>query len=62
MPPESIRTIRAALRAAFGPRQYRITADGHIHVRGVMPNTRQTGWYLFGDANSAETYIRIRAL
>lgn len=40
--------IRKALQTKFGPRNYRITKTGEIHVKGVMPNTNQTGWYLLG--------------
>jgi len=55
----SINTIRKILRKTFGDRQYRITAAGEIHVHGVMPNTNQTGWYLFGWLNDAQTEARI---
>lgn len=34
-----IAQARAALRNKFGARQYRITREGVIHVRGTMPNT-----------------------
>lgn len=51
--------IRAALVEMFGARKYRITANGEIHVYGVMPNTNQEGWYLFGDIDSAETIARL---
>ncbi len=55
----NITTIRAALIKEFGARQYRITSDGEIHVHGTMPNTNQTGWYLFGAVDSAETLARL---
>lgn len=55
----SITTIRNILRNAFGARQYRITRDGEIHVYGTMPNTNQTGWYLFGRVGDAETESRL---
>lgn len=54
--------IRSALRNAFGARQYRITATGEIHVFGTMPNTNETGWYLFGWVGDAETEFRIKHL
>lgn len=41
--------VRRALRAKFGSRKYRITADGEVHANGVMPNTNLEGWYLLGD-------------
>lgn len=52
-------TIRNILRNAFGARKYRITRDGEIHVHGTMPNTSQTGWYLFGRVGNAETESRL---
>ena len=50
-----ISTIRAARRTEFGARKYRITKAGDIHVNGMMPNTNQTGWYLFGHIGNAQT-------
>lgn len=58
----SIAQIRAALRNAFGARKYRITASGDIHVFGVMPNTNQEGWYLFGYVADDQTIDRIQSL
>lgn len=58
----SIAQIRTALRNAFGDRKYRITASGDIHVFGVMPNTNQEGWYLFGYVADAQTIDRIQSL
>ena len=55
----TISALRAALRAQFGARQYRITQDGDIHVRGTMPNTGQTGWYLYGYVGARETEQRL---
>lgn len=55
----STHQIRAALVAAFGPRKYRITRAGEIHVYGRMPNTNEDGWYLFGWINDPETEARI---
>lgn len=28
--------------------KYRITKDGEIHLHGPMPNSIETGWYLYG--------------
>lgn len=58
----TITAIRAALRNAFGARQYRITATGEIHVYGQMPNSIVTGWYLYGWVGDAETIARIESL
>lgn len=55
----SINTLRAALRAQFGTRQYRISPNGEIHVYGQMPNTGMTSWYLYGRTDSAETLFRL---
>ena len=27
----------------------RISRDGYIHVLGIMPNTTERGWYIYGD-------------
>ena len=43
-----IAKLRELLRRNFGVRKYRITADGEVHVYGVMRNTSRTGWYLLG--------------
>mgnify|MGYP000175518448 FL=1 len=58
----SVTQIRAALRNAFGPRNYRIQADGNISVYGQMPNTNTKGWYLFGYVGDAQTELRITQL
>lgn len=55
----TISTLRTALRTRFGARQYRITRDGDIHVHGTMPNTNQTGWYLYGYVGARETEQRL---
>ena len=55
----NLSSIRAALINEFGARQYRITRDGEIHVYGTMPNTNQTGWYLYGYVGNAETMYRL---
>ena len=44
----TINTIRKLLRSKFGPRNYRITADGEIYVYGTMPNTNQDAFFLWG--------------
>lgn len=48
-------TLRAALRAKFGARQYRIHSDGSISVYGRAPNSIATCWYLFGFVNDTLT-------
>lgn len=55
----TVTTLRNALRTKFGARQYRITRDGEIHVHGTMPNTNQTGWYLYGYVGALETEQRL---
>lgn len=40
--------FREYLRRRFGPRKYRITQKGEVHIHGSMPNTNETGWFLFG--------------
>ncbi len=51
--------IRAAIKAIFGAKNARVTRNGEIHVRGVMPNTNIVGWYLFGFTGSPEIDDRI---
>jgi len=51
--------IRKALIAAFGPRKYRITRRGEIHVYNKMPNTNKPGWWFFGWLGDADTEARI---
>lgn len=51
--------LRAALIARFGARKYRITATGEIHVYGQMPNSIETGWWLFGYVGDPQTKARI---
>lgn len=58
----TVTAIRAALRNEFGPRKYRITSSGEIHVYGTMPNTNREGWYLYGWVGDAETITRIESL
>jgi hypothetical protein len=52
-----IKTLRDALRAKFGPRRYRITCNGEVHVYGLMPNARTVGWLLMGDLLSADLWL-----
>lgn len=35
--------------------RYRITTDGEVHFHGQMPNSIETGWWLF--AQSAEEAV-----
>lgn len=43
--------LRAALREQFG--RYRITTTDEVHIYGVMPNSNQVGWWLYGDRKQA---------
>ena len=40
--------IRIAVKTIFGARNARVTRNGEVHVKGMMPNTNRTGWYLLG--------------
>lgn len=51
--------IRTALKTIFGAKCARITRNGEVHVKGVMPNTNQTDWYLFGFTGATEVQERI---
>lgn len=41
---------RSIIRLAAEARdcKYRITSDGEVHFYGRMPNSIETGWWLFG--------------
>ena len=55
-----IKTLRAALRAKFGARKYKIIGTvccEQVHVSGLMPNARDVGWWLMGDILSAELWL-----
>tara|TARA_R110000868_G_scaffold309716_2_gene570970 strand:+ start:453 stop:659 length:207 start_codon:yes stop_codon:yes gene_type:complete len=55
-----IKTLRAALRAQFGARKYKITGTAcceQVHVYGLMPNAKTVGWWLMGDILSAELWL-----
>ncbi len=49
------RALRAALRARFD--RYRITITDQVEVYGVMPHSRQVGWYSYGDRKEAARRI-----
>lgn len=41
--------LRNHLRETYGPRQYRIMADGAVHAYMTpMPNSNQDGWAFVG--------------
>ena len=46
---------RIVLTMRFGTKRFRIGKDGTIRVFGVMPNTNQEGWYLYGNLADAQT-------
>jgi hypothetical protein len=55
-----IKTLRAALRAKFGARGYKIIGTAcceQVHVYGLMPDDRTVGWWLMGDLLSAELWL-----
>lgn len=51
--------IRQTLRTEFGPRRYRITRAGEIHVWGRMPNANAIGWWLYGWIGDTDTMARL---
>jgi hypothetical protein len=46
--------IRAAVKEIYGSNNAKVTRNGEVHVRGVMPNTNQTGWFLLGYTGQIE--------
>ena len=54
------KNLRAALRAKFGARKYKIIGTvccEQVHVYGLMPDARTVGWWLMGDLLSAELWL-----
>ena len=51
--------LRAALREKYGPRCYRITRGGDVHVYGKMPNSDIVGWWFMGDILIAELWMGV---
>ena len=49
--------LRDALRAKYGPRNYRITRTDEVHVYGPMPNSRVIGWWFLGCIEHAYTWV-----
>jgi len=49
--------LRNALRTKYGPRNYRITRNGEVHVYGLMPNAQIFRWWLMGDIIEAELWL-----
>lgn len=54
-----ITEIRLALRETYSKRNYRITKEGEIHVRGIMPNTNQKRCFLLGYMGYPEVEYQI---
>lgn len=50
-------TVRAAVKAIY--EAARVTKNGEVHVKGVMPNTNKTGWYLLGFVGQPELDAKI---
>lgn len=46
--------VRAAAKKVFGAKNAKVTKAGEVHVRGMMPNTSQYGWYLLGFTGTVE--------
>ncbi|HSW53270.1 MAG TPA: hypothetical protein VLG93_08560 [Sulfuricaulis sp.] len=46
--------VRAAAKKIYGAKNAKVTRNGEVHVRGVMPNTSKTGWYLLGFTGQVE--------
>lgn len=55
----SIADYRHMLREHFGSRKYRIDRYGNISVYGQMPNSIETGWWLYGAVGESDTMSRL---
>lgn len=51
--------LRAALRAKYGPRNYRITYAGEVHIYGIAPSTNNFCWWLLGDVEMANLWTGV---
>ena len=51
--------VRAAVKTIFGAKNALVTKNGEVHIKGAMPNTNQTGWYLLGFTGQPELYEKI---
>lgn len=51
--------IRKAVKEIFGAKNARVTKNGEVHVKGTMPNTNKTGWYLLGFTGQTELEEKI---
>ena len=54
------KNLRAALRAKFGARKYKIIGTvccEQVHVYGLMPNSTTVGWWLMGDIAHAALWL-----
>lgn len=59
---KEITALRAALRAKFGARHYRITRTGDVHVYGQNPScTHRDFWWLMGDIDYALWRMGVQA-
>ena len=46
--------IRTLVKQIYGANNAKVTRNGEVHIRGVMPNTNQFGWYLMGFTGTVE--------
>lgn len=53
--------IRRALRKRYGPRNFRVRANGLIYVRFGILSTDPT-WRLWGDAFTSEAAYQVREI
>jgi hypothetical protein len=53
--------LRAALRAKYGARCYRITRTGEVHIYGAAPNSCVVCWWLMGDIDTALMWMGVEA-
>ena len=54
MQTKSEKEIREAVKEIFGAKNAKVKRNGEVHVRGIMPNTNQYGWYLLGFTGTVE--------
>ena len=58
---KKINQLRAALRAKYGARHYRITRTGEVHIYGIPPRGCTECWWLMGDLQTAYWWMEIEA-
>ena len=58
----SIASLRRALSAKYGKRNYKITSSGEVVAFGERPNAGRDGWHHIGYVSDTLLYFRLDML